>query len=51
MQPINSSIKCNVDTCKHNSLKCCTLNDIMVGNTTMEASCKGDTECVSFEPR
>ena len=51
MQPLNPSIKCNVDSCKYNNLKNCTLNDIMVGNTSMVASCKAETECVSFEPR
>ena len=52
MQPINPSIKCNVDECKHNNMKCCTLHDIMVGCTnSVTASCKAETECVSFEKK
>jgi len=51
MQPVNPSIKCNVDNCKHNNMKCCTLHDILVGNTSMEASTKAQTECVSFEKK
>lgn len=46
----NPHIKCNVSRCRYNDqAKHCTLNDIVVGNSTPSPNEKRDTECDSFE--
>ncbi len=45
----NKSIKCRVDSCKHNSMDYCSLNDIVVGQQCNCAKDCCETECLSFE--
>ncbi len=46
----SQEIKCRVDTCKYNKESCvCSLQDIVVGNTTDKAQNPHQTECASFE--
>jgi len=49
----NSHIKCNVSKCKFNDTPshCCSLTDIIVGNSTPDPHDKCDTECDSFEEK
>ena len=47
---INPHIKCNVTRCRYNDQsQHCSLNDIVVGNSTPAPHEKRDTECDSFE--
>jgi hypothetical protein len=47
---INPHIKCSVKRCKHNDqAQHCTLDDIVVGCSSNQASCKADTNCDSFQ--
>jgi len=47
---INPHIKCHVTKCRHNDQsQHCSLNDIVVGNSTPSPCQKRDTECDSFE--
>ncbi|MDR1674840.1 MAG: DUF1540 domain-containing protein [Oscillospiraceae bacterium] len=50
MSEKNDSIKCSVDTCRHNmpGEKCCTLDSISVGCSTSKATSCECTECDSF---
>jgi hypothetical protein len=46
----NHKICCNVNRCKFNDQeRHCTLDDIVIGNTTPTPHAKKDTECDSFE--
>lgn len=47
----NSSIKCDVESCKHNECDCCSLDEIQVSCTCdhNEAEDKEATICESFE--
>ncbi len=46
----SQEIKCSVQSCKYNDkTRYCTLNDIVVGSSTTEASSKQHTDCMSFE--
>jgi len=51
--PANSHIKCSVSRCRYNDTpsRCCSLTDIMVGNSCPEPHNKCDTECDSFEEK
>ncbi len=47
---INQSIKCRVDSCKHNEGHFCSLSDILIGNDMCQnAKTTSETECRSFE--
>lgn len=50
---VNSSIKCNVESCKHNDSEkgSCTLNEIEVDCTCDSCDCTetGETICKSFD--
>ncbi|MCL2702877.1 MAG: DUF1540 domain-containing protein [Defluviitaleaceae bacterium] len=46
----NQDINCGVHSCKYNDkVSHCTLQDIVVGNTSGEARTNRETECESFE--
>ncbi len=48
--PINESIKCRVDSCKHNDKQYCSLKDITVGSDGCACATDcSETECRSFE--
>ena len=51
MKKNHQSIKCNVDTCKHNDCKSkmCQLDVIKIGSCNGCTNCKDDTICDSFE--
>lgn len=51
MSKDKNSIKCDVESCKHNDEKCCLLNSVKISCNCGhdECNCADDTICESFE--
>ncbi|MDD5944585.1 MAG: DUF1540 domain-containing protein [Clostridia bacterium] len=46
----SQEIKCTVKSCRHHDRdRHCTLSDIIVGESVMNATEKSETDCMSFE--
>ena len=53
MSKENNNIKCDVESCKHNDYKCCSLDKVKISCDceNNECSCVSDTICKSFEEK
>lgn len=51
MSKDKNNIKCDVESCKHNSDKCCLLDSVKISCNCGcdECNCADDTICESFE--